>query len=185
MKNTNYKNRGMFLENIINDSNTYYNSTDKCLIFKKPTPIKVLNVTYPNNKSHLIDKAVYSSISTLDYNGIYREKYIEFDAKECHSKTSFPLSNIKPHQLEHMKKVIKQKGIVFLIIFMNNEFFLLKAEDIIEYINNTDKKSISFEYLNEKGYKITESYTPRLKYLDAVDEAYFKEWHEKDRFQKS
>ncbi len=175
MNNTTYKNRGMFLENIINDSNTYYNSMDKSLIFKKPTPIKVLNVSYPNNKSHLIDKAVYSSISTLDYNGIYREKYIEFDAKECHSKTSFPLENIKPHQLEHIKKVIKQKGIVFLIIFMNNEFFLLKGEDLIDYINNNERKSIEFKYLEEKGYKIKESYTPRLKYLDAVDEAYFKE----------
>ena len=172
MKNTSYKNRGMFLENIINDSNTYYNSIDKSLIYKKPTPIKVLNVTYPTNKSHLIHKAVYSNISTLDYNGIYREKYIEFDAKECHSKTSFPLSNIKEHQLEHIKKVIKQKGIVFLIIFMNNEFFLLKGEDIIDFINNTSRKSIEFDYIKDKGYKISESYLPRLKYLDAVDEAY-------------
>ena len=163
----------MFLENIINDSNTYYNSIDKCLIFKKPTPIKVLNVSYPTNKSHLIDKAVYSSISTLDYNGIYREKYIEFDAKECHSTTSFPLSNIKEHQLEHIKRVIKQKGIVFLIIFMNNEFYLLKGETLIEYINNNKRKSIEYEYLKNNSYKIKESYTPRLKYLDSVDEAYF------------
>ena len=175
MKNTAYKNRGMFLENIINESNTYYNSIDKSLIYKKPTPIKVLNVSYPNNKSHLIDRAVYSSISTLDYNGIYRGKYIEFDAKECHSKTSFPLSNIKEHQLDHIKRVIKHKGIVFLIIFMNNEFFLLKGEDLIDYVNNTDRKSIEFEYINKIGIKIKESYSPRLKYLDSVDEAYFKE----------
>ena len=175
MKNTSFKNRGMFLENIINDSNTYYNSIDKCLIFKKPTPIKVLNVTYPNNKSHLINKAVYSSISTLDYNGIYREKYIEFDAKECHSKTSFPLSNIKEHQLEYMKSLIKQKGIVFLIIYMNNEFFLLKGEDFVEYTLNNERKSIEFKYIKETGYKINESYLPRLKYLDAVDIAYFNE----------
>ncbi len=175
MKKASYKNRGMFLENIINDSNTYYNSIDACLIYKKPTPIKVLNVVYPNEKSHLIDKAVYSSISTLDYNGIYREKYIEFDAKECHNKTSFPLSNIKDHQLEHMKKVILQKGIVFLIIFMNNEFYLLKGETILDYIKNNTRKSIDFEYLKNNSIKIKESYTPRLKYLDAVDEAYFKE----------
>ena len=173
MKKASYKNRGMFLENIINDSNTYYNSKEACLIYKKPTPIKVLNVTYPSDRSHLIDKAVYSSISTLDYNGIYREKYIEFDAKECHSTTSFPLSNIKEHQLDHIKKVIKQKGIVFLIIFMNNEFFLLKGETLIDYINNNDRKSIDFEYLKNNSYKIKESYTPRLKYLDSVDEAYF------------
>ena len=175
MKNTSYKNRGMFLETIINESNTYYNSIDKSLIYKKPTPIKLLNVNYPTNKSHLIDKAVYSDISTLDYNGIYREKYIEFDAKECHSKTSFPISNIKPHQLEHIKKVIKQKGIVFIIIYMNDKFYLLKGEDIIEYIEKEKRKSIEFKYLEEKGYVINESYLPRLKYLDTVDEAYFKE----------
>ncbi len=170
-----YKNRGMFLENIINESNTYYNSIDRSLIYKKPTPIKVLNVTYPNNRSHLIDKAVYSSISTLDYNGIYREKYIEFDAKECRSKTSFPLSNLKEHQFDHIKKVIKQKGIAFLIIMINNEFYLLKGENIIEFVNSNSKKSIDYEYIKNNGYKIIESYTPRLKYLDAVDDAYFKE----------
>lgn len=173
--NSSYKNRGMFLENIINDSNTYYNSIDKCLIYKKPTPIKVLNVSYPTNRSHIIDKAVYSNISTLDYNGIYKGKYIEFDAKECHSQTSFPISNVKEHQIEHIKKVIKQGGIVFLIIYMNNEFFLLKGEDFIEFIDSSDKKSIKFEYIQEKGYKINESYLPRLKYLDMVDKAYFKE----------
>jgi recombination protein U len=58
---------------------------------------------------------------------------------------------------------------------MNNEFFLLKGNDIIEYISNTNRKSIEFEYIKEKGYKIKESYLPRIKYLDAVDEAFFKE----------
>ena len=163
----------MFLENIINDSNTYYNSIERSLIYKKPTPIKVLNVSYPTNRTHLIDKAVYSSISTLDYNGLYRGKYIEFDAKECHSRTAFPLSNLKEHQFEHIKKVIKQGGIAFLIIFMNNEFFLLKGEDIIEYTNSSSRKSIEFEYLKNHAYKIDESYTPRLKYLDVVDKIYF------------
>jgi len=180
MKNTSFKNRGMFLENLINESNTYYNSIDKCVIYKKPTPIKVLNVSYPSNKSHLIDKAVYSSISTLDYNGIYKGKYIEYDAKECHSKTSFPLSNIKLHQIDHIKKIIKHGGIVFLIIMMNDEFFLLKGEDIIEFINTKERKSIDFEYLKDKGYKISESYLPRLKYLDVVDKVYFEVKNEKN-----
>ena len=175
MNNATYRNRGMFLENILNDSNTYYNSIDKCLIYKKPTPIKVLNVSYPTNKSHLIDKAVYSNISTLDYNGIYREKYIEFDAKECHSKTSFPLNNVKEHQILHIRKVIKQKGIVFLIIFMNNEFYLLPGDKLINFIDNNDRKSIKYEALKELSINIKESFTPRLKYLDAVDEIYFKE----------
>ena len=175
MSNSIYGTRGMFLENILNDSNTYYNSIDKCLIYKKPTPIKVLNVSYPTNRSHVIDKAVYSNISTLDYNGIYKGRYIEFDAKECKSKTSFPLSNIKDHQVNHIRKVIKQDGIVFLIIMINDEFYLFKGEDLISFIDNVSRKSIEYAYLKEHGYKINESYIPRLKYLDAVDNAYFKE----------
>jgi recombination protein U len=78
-----------------------------------------------------------------------------------------------------MKKIIKQNGIIFLIMMMNNNFFLLKGEDLINFINNNERKSIEFNYLKEIGYKIDESYLPRLKYLDAVDKAYFKEQYER------
>lgn len=175
IKNKSYANRGMFLEHIINDTNTYYLSKDKAVIYKKPTPIKVLNVKYRTAKTTLIDKAVFSETSTLDYNGIYKGKYIEFDAKECHNKTSFPIENIKPHQIKHIRNVLKQKGIVFLIIFMNNEFYLLPGDKLINFIDNNDRKSIKYETLKELSISIKESFTPRLKYLDAVDEIYFKE----------
>ena len=33
--------------------------------------------------------------------------YIEFDAKETRSKTSFPINNIHKHQIEYIRKVIK------------------------------------------------------------------------------
>ena len=148
--------------------------TDKALIFKKPTPIKVINVTFPNNKA-VINKAVFDHISTLDYNGLYRGKYIEFDAKETTNKTSFPLSNIKEHQLKHIESVLRHKGIAFLIIFMNNEFFLLKGKTLIDFIKEDERKSIPYEFIKENGYKIEEKYTPRLDYLKIVDMVYFKE----------
>ena len=139
-KNIGYANRGMFLEHIINNANTYYLSKDIAIIYKKPTPIKVLNVAYRSSKTTLIDKAVFSETSTLDYNGIYKGKYIEFDAKECKNSTSFPLSNIKPHQIEHIKNIMRHNGIVFLIIFMNNKFYLLKGDSLISFIGNNDRK---------------------------------------------
>lgn len=175
MKNYSYKNRGMWLEHIINDSNTFYLSKDKAIIYKKPTPIKVLDVSYPTRKATIINKAVFEGISTLDYNGIYKGKYIEFDAKECKNKTSFPLSNIKEHQITHIKNILNHKGIVFLIIFMNNEFYLLKGEDLMEFILTNRRKSIPFEFLTKNAYKIKEKYNPRLDYLEIVDELYFKE----------
>lgn len=174
-KNIGYANRGMFLEHIINNANTYYLSKDIAIIYKKPTPIKVLNVAYRSSKTTLIDKAVFSETSTLDYNGVYKGKYIEFDAKECKNSTSFPLSNIKPHQIEHIKNIMRHNGIVFLIIFMNNKFYLLKGDSLINFIDNNDRKSIPYEYIEKKGYIIKEGYMPRIDYIKAIDEAYLKE----------
>ena len=45
----------MFLEHLINDSNTYYLNKDTAVIYKMPTPIKVLNVSYRSEKTTLID----------------------------------------------------------------------------------------------------------------------------------
>ena len=86
----------------------------------------MLNVSYRSKKTTLIDKAVFSETSTLDYNGVYKAKYIEFDAKESKSTTSFPLNNIKAHQITHIKNIINHGGIAFIIIFMNKKFFLFK-----------------------------------------------------------
>ena len=171
MANESYKNRGMFLENILNDSNTYYNSNDKCLIYKKPTPIKVLKVSYPTNKSHLIDKAVYSSISTLDYNGIYKGKYIDFEAKETQSKTAFALSNIHEHQINHLKNINNHSGIAFIIVRFTtiNETYLLTAEKLLYFLDNIDRKSIPLSYFKENAYLIKDGYNPRIDYLKIVD----------------
>ena len=45
-----YGNRGMNLETAINQSNEYYLRMDKAVIYKKPTPIKILKLDYKTNK---------------------------------------------------------------------------------------------------------------------------------------
>ena len=47
---TSHSNRGMDLENAINLSNNYYKDKDRAIIYKKPTPIGVVNVSYKHNK---------------------------------------------------------------------------------------------------------------------------------------
>jgi len=173
-KLVNYANRGMNLEELLNDSNAYYLESDKAVIYKKPTPIQIVETKTPNNKL-VITKAFFKTPSTLDYNGIYNGKYIDFDAKETMNKTSFPLSNIHEHQLLHMKKVIDHGGISFLIIFMNNLYYYLDGNDIISFINNNERKSIPYKYIQEKGYEIKLQLKPRLDYLKIIDLLYFKE----------
>ena len=82
--------RGMSLEEDINDSNAYYRACDRALIHKKPTPIQVVKVDYPARCAAKITEAYYKTPSTTDYNGVYRGKAIDFEAKETKSKTSFP-----------------------------------------------------------------------------------------------
>lgn len=171
---TSHSNRGMDLENAINITNNYYKDKDRAIIYKKPTPIGVVDVSYKNNKK-TIEKAYFKEQSTLDYNGIYRGRYIDFDAKECKSKTAFPLSNIHHHQTKHIEDIIRHGGIAFLIIRMNNINYLLTGEDYLFYIKNETRKSIAYDYIKEKGYIIKEKYMPALDYLSVIDEIYFKE----------
>jgi len=168
-KNSSYAKRGMWLENIINDTNTYYLSKDIAIIYKKPTPIKVLNVSFRSKETTIIDKAVFSQASTLDYNGIYKGKYIEFDAKETKDKTSFKLSNIQNHQLTHIDNIIRHGGYAFLIIYMNNEFYLLNGVDLLLFIKNNERKSIPYSYIKEHAFKIQEKYIPRIDYIKELD----------------
>ena len=166
-----YSNRGMGLENDINISNEYYLNNNIAVIYKKPTPITVTKAEYLSNNKTIIKEAFYNSPSTTDYNGIYKGKYIDFEAKETNNKTSFPLSNIHKHQIEHIKRIFNHGGIVFLIIRFNmlNETYILMGKDFINYINSNSRKSIEYNYIKEYGYLIKEKYIPRIDYINIID----------------
>ena len=123
----------------------------------------------------VIKEAFFKIPSTTDYNGIYRGKYIDFEAKETKNKTSFPLRNIHSHQIEHIKSIIEHKGIAFLIIRFTNldKTFLLKGEHFLAFIKNNKRCSIPLSYFNECGFLIKDNYNPRLDYLKIVDVIYF------------
>lgn len=169
----NYSDRGMTLEQEINDSNSYYLMKDIAVIHKKPTPIQIVKVDYPRRSAAVIKEAYFKQASTTDYNGIYMGKYIDFDAKETMNKTSFPLSNFHEHQIVHMKKCVEQGGICFALVkFVKlNEIFVLNSDNLFTFWNrmkNDGRKSISKREFENLGYKINYQINPVLPYLDAV-----------------
>ena len=91
--------------------------------------------------------------------------------KETRSKTSFTLSNIHEHQIKHLKNISRHNGIAFLIVRFTtlNKTFLLRAEDLLSYIDNNERKSIPLEYFEEKGYLLKDGYNPRIDYLKVID----------------
>jgi len=166
-------NRGMNFEEDINLSNDFYSEHDIALITKRPTPINVVHVDYSNGP-HIVD-AYFEKQSTTDYNGIYRGMYIDFEAKSTNSKTSFPLSNISEHQLLHLERVVQFGGIAFLIVNFEklDETYILSAEQLLVFIKQTKRKSIPYEYFQNKTMRVAHGYIPRLYYLEAVDKLFF------------
>ena len=163
-----FDNRGMDLESDINITNQYYIDKGIAYIYKKPTPIQVTKVDY---KNMVIKEAYFKEPSTTDYNGLYKGYYIDFEAKETLSKTSFPLANIHKHQIEHIKHVIDNDGIGFLIVRFKtlNKDFILMGDDFINYIEGNNRKSIPLGYFEKVGFIVNNGYIPRIDYLKIID----------------
>lgn len=179
-----HKNRGMNLENEINQSNEYYIEIDKAFIYKKPTPVKITKVDYPSRDKAVIKEAFFTVPSTTDYNGLYKGYYIDFEAKESKSTTAFNLSNIHPHQIKHLQNIDKHNGISFLIVRFTtlNETYLLTTKKFSSFLEGSERKSIPIEYFRQNAYLIKETYNPRIDYLKIVDEIIGgKKWKKKQK----
>lgn len=176
-----YANRGMGLENDIGLSNEFYLNNDIAVIYKKPTPITIAKVNYPSRVEAVIKEGYFKTPSTTDYNGIYKGKYIDFEAKETKNKTSFPLDNIHKHQIKHLEAIYNHGGIGFIIVRFTvlNETYLLTIDKLLDFMENNKRKSIPLEYFKKSGYIIKDKYIPRVDYLKIIDEIYFGGQNEK------
>ncbi|KGX92130.1 recombinase RecU [Pontibacillus halophilus JSM 076056 = DSM 19796] len=170
-----FSNRGMSLEEDINQTNEAYLAAGKAVIHKKPTPVQIVKVDYPKRSAAVIKEAYFRQASTTDYNGVYKGTYVDFEAKETKNKTSFPLSNIHEHQIEHMKQVMQQNGLCFMIVRFSTlgETFFLHAEKLFSIWDRQTKggrKSIPYEVFKEEGILIPFRYHARVDYLSVLDD---------------
>ncbi|MEG0260776.1 MAG: Holliday junction resolvase RecU [Lysinibacillus sp.] len=172
-KDYSFSNRGKTLEDEINEANAYYLERQLANIHMKPVPIQIVKVEYPSRSAAVIREAYFRTPSTTDYNGVWNGHYIDFDAKETASKTSFPLQNIHPHQLKHMQQVTAQQGIAFIIMrFSALERYFLVPYELIqrawEAMEKGERKSIPLLQIEEMAYEIPTSYFPRIDYLKVL-----------------
>ena len=169
-----YSNRGKSLEDDLNETNTYYLQRNLANIHKKPVPIQIVKVDYPARSAAVIREAYFRTPSTTDYNGVWNGFYIDFEAKETDSKTSFPLKNIHPHQMTHMESVKQQRGITFFIVRFSKlrRNFVMPFQIVEQYwslMHSGGRKSIPLSVFEQDAIEIEEGYLPRLDYLEAVN----------------
>ncbi|MGB4180776.1 MAG: Holliday junction resolvase RecU [Bacilli bacterium] len=168
--------QGMFFENSLNVSNEYYRLHNRAVIYKKPTPIQVTKVEYPARNKARIVEAFYRTPSTTDYNGVYRGKYIDYEAKETNN-LRFAFKYIYPHQVDHLTKVAEHGGIAFIIIYFKkvNEIYIIDINVFNKYYRDkTGAKSLPLALVREVGIIVDQGFAPPIDYLAAVDEYYFK-----------
>lgn len=161
-------NRGMALEKLISAANEHYLMHDIALITKRPTPINVVKIDY--KKGAKITDAYFEKQSTTDFNGVYKNRYFDFEAKSTRLKTSFPLNNIYEHQITHLENVMRHGGIAFLIVEFAafDEYYVFPASEVINYFRSGERKSIPYESFKEKGILVPLKLNPILDYLPAV-----------------
>lgn len=174
-KRASFSDRGMTLEQQINESSQYYLNEAVAVVHKKPTPIQIVKVDYPKRSKAVIREAYFRQASTTDYNGVYRGYYLDFEAKETQNKTSFPLKNFHEHQIVHLHQCLQQDGICFAIIgFMTLErYFVTPATFLIKCWNDwqkNGKSSMSLEEIEANSIEIKSGFRPALPYIDAVDQ---------------
>ncbi len=170
-KGVNFSDRGMTLEQQINESNKYYLTEEIAVVHKKPTPIQIVKVDYPKRSKAVIREAYFRQASTTDYNGVYKGYYLDFEAKETKNKTNFPLKNFHEHQIFHLAECLKQQGICFTIIrFASLErYFVTPASFVINAWRKAEKSSMTLKEIESHSYEIKSGFRPTLPYLKAVD----------------
>ncbi|MBT2656362.1 Holliday junction resolvase RecU [Bacillus sp. ISL-18] len=175
IKNGSYSNRGMTLEEDLNETNQYYRERKIAVIHKKPTPVQIVQVDYPNRSAAVIKEAYFKLASTTDYNGVYKGRYIDFEAKETQNPTSFPLKNFHQHQIQHMEEVMDQGGICFVILRFTKfeQVYLLEARHLLHFwerMMNGGRKSITKEEIEQKGHHIPLGFQPRIDYIKIIEQ---------------
>ncbi|MDM5333367.1 Holliday junction resolvase RecU [Ureibacillus composti] len=172
-KDISFSNRGKTLEDEINETNTYYLNQQIAIIHKKPVPVQIVKVEYPSRSAAVIREAYFRTPSTTDFNGVWDGYYLDFEAKETESKTSFPLKNIHQHQVTHMKDVVSQKGIAFTIVRFSvlERYFVLPFQVLFtawKTMEDGGRKSIPLEIFEKEAYEIKRGFNPSIDYLSAI-----------------
>lgn len=172
----NHAGRGFSLEEDLNASNDYYREQNVALIYKKPTPVQIVKVDYPRRGKAKITEAYYRTPSTTDYNGLYKGRYIDFEAKQTQNRTSFPKYLVQDHQIAHLEKVREMGGIGFFIIRFTSlqETWLVDGPDLIAVLKDQSRKSVPHSWFERNGLLLQEGLYPRISYLKAVDALYLK-----------
>ncbi|MXR13303.1 Holliday junction resolvase RecU [Mycoplasma flocculare] len=158
----NHKNRGMFLEKIINNTIEFYCENDIAIFHKKNLDISFKAVS----KDLAVNDAFIFKKSTVDYYGIYKGIFIAFEAKST-NENALNLKQIPEHQLNYLQKIRKHYGCAFFVIFFKQleKFYIVSISKI-----DLSWKSITVEFLEKQGFEIALTYPGIIDFIGYIEQ---------------
>lgn len=103
------------------------------------------------------DTAGFYGISNPADFRLYKYPYTFLVELKTHKGKSIPLEAIRPNQIQGMYKAVQYKGIYagFLLNFRDlEETYYIAVQDMVTYINSTERKSIPVDWCRETGVRI-------------------------------
>lgn len=165
---TDYGNRGMSLENLINAANAEYEKNGTALIQKIATPVKVIRGFDGNNK-YRVQAAFHEQKSTVDFRGTLTDgRSIAVEAKSTLNKTQFRFDNVKPHQMEFLRGHARLGGISLIIVEFKEigETYRISVPDAFDYLQSLSaQKNVKISEIRKICHKCTAEGENPLHYL--------------------
>lgn len=162
----------MIFEGLLDYTNAVYDRLGIAVINKRPTPIKVTR----SSGTRVLD-GFFEKKSTVDYDGVYRGRRLDFEAKSVNSLDRFDLNRVEEHQYQHLEKCHQHGSIAFILIefIKQRKTYLLPFETLQSYWTDArrgGRKSIRIEELDVHAYEVRAAGVP-LDYLDVVNQIWF------------
>lgn len=164
-KAVNYANRGKPLEMLVNYEIDRLWTEELGVIAKQHVNWCIIRRQKRVVSAYPVEKAV------VDYLGLYKGKPVAFDAKSTQDETSFPLANLKPHQIEFLRTWEKVGGIGFWLVEFGRltRWFVLHHKDLLAFLDTEERKSIPLPYFEEKAVEVKPSGDGFLPFLSVFD----------------
>lgn len=163
-------NKGQYFEKLIDRSSDDYSKMGLAKIEKRATPMVIIK-----RKPNGMFLCSFGKKSTVDYEGIYRSRSLQFEAKvvEEGDGTALRLRNIKDHQYDHLVECALYGAVCFLIVYFiqNDKIYVYPLERLKQAYRAAEeggRKSIPLAEFEQHGYEVKAGRVP-VDYLVAVD----------------
>ncbi len=112
------------------------------------------------------DTAGFHGVSNpADYR-LYKYPLLFLLELKTHKGKSLPIEKIRPNQIQGMARAVLTKGVYggFIINFRDlEETYYITVQDMIRYVNSTERKSIPVEWCRMNGVRIAQ-HKKRVRY---------------------